>query len=310
MIEHVHRFFQQMKLDSRPLLLGLSGGPDSTALLEITLECIKLPIHVAHVDHGWRSESRDEAAAVEAACERRGIPCHLTHLDLDPAGSNLEERSREARLAFFKTIYEDIDGQALLLGHHADDQAETVLKRLLEGANMAALGGIRKDSQIHGMRLLRPLLGLHKAQVISWLDDRKISYFQDRSNRDTRYLRARMREEIIPTLEGSFGKKVSKNLCQIGERLEELSSYLDRRTESYIAAREGHSLNLEGATLDPIELEHLIRRFAKVCDMELSKAQVETMAQLVSDNKGERGVENGKMRMVYRQKRIEIGHKK
>src|SRR5579862_4351474 len=108
-----------------PLLLGYSGGPDSKALLYALLEAgCRSSLHLAHVDHGWRSESGEEAAELEKEARGLGLPFHMTRLNL---AANKEAASREARLKFFQALFAKIPFQALLLAHQAGDAAETAL---------------------------------------------------------------------------------------------------------------------------------------------------------------------------------------
>lgn len=130
----------------KPLLLGYSGGPDSKALLYALLECDARP-HLAHVDHGWREESRAEAEECRAEAIKLGLPFHTIRLDIPKK----EDAARIARFSFFQSLYRTGPFQALLLAHQADDLAETVLKRTLEGAHLAFLGGMEAASRQFGM---------------------------------------------------------------------------------------------------------------------------------------------------------------
>ena len=96
-----------------------------------------------------------------------------------------------------------------MLGHHADDWAEVVLKRLFEGASLPSLGGMTPHSSLKGMSLYRPLLPFPKKQILNWLSEQEISYFVDKSNESSEFLRGRIRLEMIPYLTQSFGKAIS-----------------------------------------------------------------------------------------------------
>ena len=123
------------------MLLAFSGGPDSTALFFLLLE-YGVKFSVAHVDHGWRDESAAEAEQIRQLCDQHGVRCYIRHLESCDAGSNLEERARDARYQFFRELCENHGYTALVLGHHKNDLAETVLKRTLEGASLARLDGM------------------------------------------------------------------------------------------------------------------------------------------------------------------------
>ncbi len=118
-------------LRSQSLLLALSGGVDSMVLFDL-LKKARIPFSVAHVDHGWRESSHLEAISLKKMCEREGIPFYLLQLK-EKWTFNLEEQARAARYAFFKSLCDEHLFSGVLVAHQADDRAETVLKRVLEG---------------------------------------------------------------------------------------------------------------------------------------------------------------------------------
>ena len=150
-----------------PLLLGYSGGPDSKVLLYALLELGVHSLHVAHIDHGWREESGGEVLLLQHEIEALRLPFHTTRL-VAPV-KNKEALAREERFSFFSTLFHKISAQALLLAHHRDDQVETVLKRILEGAHLPFLTGIESISQRKVMTIWRPLLSCKNRQIISFL---------------------------------------------------------------------------------------------------------------------------------------------
>lgn len=217
-------FLHFHNLEEVPLLLGLSGGPDSTALFHFLLE-LKHPFQVAHIDHGWGNpESGQEAVQLAQMCQKWEVSCHIRTLQLE--GSNIEDLSRKARHVFFQEICVSEGLKGVLLGHHADDQAETVLKRVFEGASLPKLKGLSAKAQIGELILYRPLLKVRKSILLEWLDERGITYFHDPPNQDTEFLRSRMRKVLLPTLSQQFGKQIASSLCRLGEAAEELSEFL------------------------------------------------------------------------------------
>src|SRR5262249_46973772 len=152
----------------------------------------------AHVDHGWREESGDEAAYLTQFCEKAGVKLHQKKLNPPQHNHNLEDEGRKARLAFFKDVIQKGNFKGIALAHHADDQAETVLKRVFEGANLPKLRGLTPSAHVNGILILRPLLHVSKKQIVEWLHSKQIPFFHDTSNQDPRFLRSRLREEIIP----------------------------------------------------------------------------------------------------------------
>jgi tRNA(Ile)-lysidine synthase len=229
LLKNVKDFLKIHYRPPAPLLLGFSGGPDSTALLHL-LRATSTPFHLAHVDHGWRESSAKEAQELQALASRLGIPFHLKVVDsMNPQSGDLENRARELRLNFFSTLVQEGGFQALLLAHQADDQAETVLKRVLEGSSLFALHGLQAVSMLRGMQVWRPLLGISKADLTLWLEKRGVIALEDPSNSDPRFLRSRMRQRILPQLEKEFGKQVRNNLLRLAEESSSIAAFIEKK---------------------------------------------------------------------------------
>lgn len=245
---------------SSPLLLGYSGGPDSKALLYALLEAGVATLHLAHVDHGWREESRDEAEALRKEAESFGCPFHSVRLE-KPKKGNWEDEARKGRLAFFLSLMKTAPFQALLLAHQKEDQAETVLKRVLEGSH--SLHGIEPAGRFEKMAVWRPLLAVRKRTIFSFLEERGLFAFTDRTNSDPAYLRARMRSGIIPFLSDSFGKDPVENLALLGERSLEWKRYLEKRISSAALHRGPWGVYVEMEGWERIEKRQIVLRLAK-----------------------------------------------
>jgi len=202
-------------------LVGVSGGPDSLALLDLlhlTAALHGRSLVVGHIDHGIAEGSARVADRVEALATERGIPIRRVRLEL--GGGASETRARGARRAALIEIARDVDARAILLAHHADDQAETVLLRLLRGSGPAGLAGMAARSGIW----VRPLLGITRAELAEHLASRGLEGWQDPANTDPRHLRSWLRGAILPRL---------------AERLPDLTSRLLRAARQAAAARQG-----------------------------------------------------------------------
>lgn len=255
----------------RPLLLGYSGGPDSKALLYSLLECGIKP-HIAHVDHGWREESRFEAQAI--AEESRRLDCPFLSVRLEEKEKS-EDAARKGRFTFFSKIFAPYG--ALLLAHHADDLAETILKRVLEGAHLAHLGGMREVSSQYGMKVWRPFLKVRRVEIIQFLEERSTQYFCDVSNSDPKYLRARMRTEIFPFLNEQFGKSTQGNLALLSERAFELKEYLDRQVEKVPIQKGSWGILVDLNGLQKIEQRHMLQKIASMELLTFSRDVLDTL---------------------------------
>lgn len=171
-----------------PWAIGVSGGADSVALLELLRGRSDLALHVVHLDHEARGkESAADAEFVRALAAQWNLRCTIARLrdvedDAIRGEANVAARFRAARLSLFQRVVKSHALQGVILAHHADDQAETVLQRLLRGSGPAGLGGMTCDTTIGPLRVLRPLLGLRKSELQSLLAGRKISWREDPGN--------------------------------------------------------------------------------------------------------------------------------
>jgi len=282
-LQGVKGFLSKYYLPGKPLLLGLSGGSDSLALYHLLLECQVEDLHAVHIDHGWRKESSEEGAWLQRQVKG---PFHLVRLE---GGCRGEETARQDRYAAFGKLYQQLGAQALLLGHQADDQSETVLKRVLEGAHLLALGGIHPVSQRWGMTIWRPLLMFPKHQIRLWLEKKGVTPLEDPSNADPQFLRARMRRDIFPDLAKQFGKEIGDNLCRLGASAQELKEYLDKKMEPYFqkVVRTDEGVTIDCNPFFPFERVEVKAFLKKLADQEkifLSHAALESLYSLLEKN--------------------------
>jgi tRNA(Ile)-lysidine synthase len=276
--------------DSSPVLIGLSGGVDSSALFSSLLECrsfFDLHFHVVHFDHGWREESSLEASQLQEFVEKFSLPFHTERANFDiEYRSNLEDVARKQRFAFFRKIYKKVGAQSLVLAHQREDLAETVLKRLLEGAGILSLGGMEERSFYEDMEIWRPLLGTSRKDLSRWNARNSWIPFQDKTNEDRRFLRPRMRQELFPYLEQSFGKNVCHSLTRISREAALLKSSLERRLLPYLADQNEGSLGSylpiwKIASLDLWEKQELVRLFLKKYKTGVSYSALKTVVTLL-----------------------------
>jgi tRNA(Ile)-lysidine synthase len=200
------------------LLIAVSGGPDSMALLHAVARLRpRLDVHLsAHgVDHGLRKEAKKELDKAEALAESLEVPFTRTRVRVAPGG-NLQARARAAR---YEALWSAAGSETFLAtAHHADDRAETVLIRLLRGAGPAELAVLPARSG----KLLRPLVRARRADIESHLTRYKIATSSDPSNDDRHFLRTRVRKDVLPLLSG-LDPQIVKHLCALADRLGAIS---------------------------------------------------------------------------------------
>jgi tRNA(Ile)-lysidine synthase len=192
------RHLASLALGRERAIVAVSGGPDSVALLDLLVEARSthaLELTVAHVDHGIHPESGEVARRVREAAAELGLPFVCRALGLGALAS--ETRARVARYAALEEMRAEADARWILTAHHADDQVETVLMRLLAGSGPAGLAGIA-PRQGH---LVRPLLPFRRSQLAQHVQQRNLRSWLDPANEDPRHLRSWLRTEILPALE-------------------------------------------------------------------------------------------------------------
>ncbi len=202
---------------------ALSGGPDSVALLDALLRAARKPgvrVVAAHLDHALRKDSRADAQFCEELCDR--LKVRLRTGRIRPAAKalregGLEEAARLTRYSFLRRVAREENASAIVLGHTLDDQAETVLMRLVRGSGALGLSAMKAwDGE-----LLRPLLDIRRSAVMAHLSAHRLPYRSDPTNDDPAFLRNRVRHELIPLLERKFNPNIAEALGRTARTLAE-----------------------------------------------------------------------------------------
>ena len=225
----------------QPLVLGVSGGADSMALLNVLLD-LGWKVHCAHFDHQLRPESGDDARFVRDYCATHAIPFHFGTSNVAAQAADerkgIEETARLARYQFLAEVCRSVKAQALLTAHNADDQAETILMHFLRGSGLQGLTGMRVLGSLpfdQDIPLLRPLLTTPRAEVLAFIEEYAIPFRQDQSNLENKYLRNRLRLELLPELE-SYNPGVRETLRRNALAMQADLDYLETETISAMKA--------------------------------------------------------------------------
>ncbi|MDO8434823.1 MAG: tRNA lysidine(34) synthetase TilS [Candidatus Binatus sp.] len=232
------------------IVIGVSGGADSTALLHAMIELrgqFGGQIAAAHLNHRLRgAESDRDENFVREMCAGIGVELIVERAaGLDAGSSNLEERAREARHNFLNRAADALGAEHIALAHHSGDQAETVLMRLIRGAGASGLGAM---SERGPGRLIRPMLALSRADIIGYLRELDLAYIEDATNSSPIFLRNRIRNELIPLLEGEYAIGVGKRLVELAAEMRSLDELV-----TAIASREIDSMR---AGRDALDIAH------------------------------------------------------
>ncbi len=222
------------------LLLALSGGGDSVALFR-AMHALKTSgpgrLVAGHVNHGLRGEeSQGDERFVRELCERFGVPCEVVRASIDPqmpeAADGLETAARTVRYEVLEKLAADCGARYVVTAHTADDQAETILHRVLRGTGIHGLAGIPRARPLgRGCTLIRPLLGLRRSELLNYLADLGQPYRSDSSNADPRFTRNRLRHQLLPLLAAQFNSGVVEALLRLGTLAGEAQEAIDRRVQ-------------------------------------------------------------------------------
>ena len=219
------------------IIVALSGGADSTALLDLLsrLPGLSPRLVAAHLNHCLRGpESDRDEEFVRSLAEQYRIPLECRRVDVKEHSRrerlNLEDAGRRARIGFLSELRDSWQATAVALAHHADDQAETVLMRLLRGAGPGGLAGMPYRN---GRKFIRPLLGVTRAELAAYLAERGLAWREDTSNQDTTFLRNRIRHDLIPLLE-QYNPAIRERLAATAAVLADEHHFLNQITKEAV----------------------------------------------------------------------------
>ena len=232
-VRQMHRFILRhvMIKNGETVLVAVSGGADSLALLyglhalHSQLNC---QLHVAHLNHCLRPDADADADFVQQHAAHLELPYTIQTTDVSRLVKqwrlSVEAAARKARYQFYEEVSTQIGATKVALGHHQDDTAETVLMRLIRGSGSAGLKGI---TPIRECKFIRPLMGFTRQQIETFLASNGLVPRHDSTNTDTRYLRNRIRHELIPRLESDYNPNIRAGLSRTADVLGAESEYLD-----------------------------------------------------------------------------------
>jgi tRNA(Ile)-lysidine synthase len=220
------------KKDSK-IILGISGGPDSMCLLDFFYRLSKkydLSLHVAHVNYGLRGkDSEKDEELVRKNASKLGVPITVLNAKKNKHAGNLEEELRNIRYAFFEKLRKQLKYELIAVAHNKDDQAETVLMRIIRGAGLSGLAAMRPKSGF----IIRPLLKTDRKEIISYLKEKKLRYRIDTTNSDQSFIRNRIRHGLLPYLEKNFNPAIKNTIFDLSLSVANDYSYMAGQAERF-----------------------------------------------------------------------------
>jgi tRNA(Ile)-lysidine synthase len=285
------------------VLVAVSGGPDSVCLLHVLLKlapALGVSISVAHLNHQLRAaESDEDERFVSELAARFGLPFFRTGADIAAAKDNLEQAGRLARRAFFAGLPAD----RIALGHTRDDQAETVLFRMLRGSGLRGLAGIYpvatgdngRSSYVRPL-YIRPLIDVTRADVVEFLRGRGIPWREDSSNLELRFARNRIRASLLPQLARDWNPRIGESLAQLASLAHDEErwwrSYIDDLSTGILVPRAG-GIELRASALAELPTavgRRLVRRAMAQVKGDLRRLEydhVERVLDLAAQSEGD-----------------------
>lgn len=230
-------FFDERHLDlsKKTVAVGVSTGVDSMVLLQALLGLrneFGLSVHVAHFNHQKREQSKEEEQYIREFCEKENIPCHVKRMR-ETEYDNFQAEARKQRYEFFSEVCAETHADYLALAHHAGDNIETMLMRIMRGSNLKGYAGMEPVSKFHDCLLVRPLLGVLKTEILDYAKAQKIRYYEDCTNDTPAYTRNRIRKEILPAL-FSEDEKVHRKFAEFSETLLSAWEVVEAQVRAFI----------------------------------------------------------------------------
>lgn len=250
---------------SARVIVGVSGGPDSVALIHILNNLKKvlgIELHIAHLDHALRANSQKDAIFVRKLAKSLSVPftCRRVEVKNIPGRLSIEEKARNARLDFFLGLASKLKADRIALAHNFDDQAETVLMRILRGTGLYGLSGMLPKRKMGDIFIIRPLLMVKRREIESFLNRKRIKFCVDETNLSRIYFRNKIRHSLIPYLEKGYNKNIKETLFNLGLSAGSDYEYLKNSASRFLAGNKTR-LNLKNLIrLHPSVLRFKLRQ--------------------------------------------------
>lgn len=226
LVAEIERACRRLNVSNCGVLVAVSGGADSVALLRGLLESkttLRLTISAGHLDHGLRDTAAQDADWVGRLCEAHGVAATIGRMNVPnharDGGLGIEEAARDARYAFLKAAAIEKGCAVVAAAHTSDDQAETILHHILRGTGLGGLRGMPDERPLaDSLRLVRPMLDVSRGDVLDYLGSLSQEFRIDESNFDEAYTRNRLRQSLLPQLERDYNPGLRAALCRLGRQ--------------------------------------------------------------------------------------------
>lgn len=305
--------------DGDSIVVGVSGGPDSIALLDILIKAqkqIKFTINVAHINHMIRSEAIDDQRYVENYCKNKNVTCFVKQVKVEEIAKQqkigTEEAGRNVRYAFFDEVLEKTKSNKIATAHTKNDNVETVLMNIIRGSGTAGLKGIEI---IRDNKYIRPLINCDRTQIEEYCKENNLQPRIDKTNMENIYTRNKVRNLLIPYIKKEFNPNIIETIDRLSQIAKEENEYFEEKTKkAYQEIKIEETKNqivldlkkfnaLEKVIKNRIVLYTINRLFGASCG--ISKINIQDIIKLCTNNIGNKYlIPNKKVKILLQDKKI------
>ncbi len=289
-MEKVKSYLENLITKQDTVVMSCSGGPDSMCLLVLLCELRKITnfnLICAHVNHNVRKKSKEEELYVRSFCEENNIEFKL--LSINEYKDNFHNDARVQRYNFVDKLMKEYKATYLLTAHHGDDLIETILMRITRGSNLKGYIGFKKENNIKGYKVIRPLIYTVKSDIIKYCKNNGIKYYVDKTNKSSLYTRNRYRKYILPLLKKEYNDIHLKYL-KFSEKLTEydefVKGYINNKKLINGSKIDLNSFNLENDFIKRRVIETLINSVQEDNEFYVTDNIINEILKLIGSKKG------------------------
>ncbi len=265
---------------NKRVLVAVSTGIDSMVLLHKLLK-INCEVFVVHINHQQREQSIEEEAYIREFCANKNINLTVKHFDYKKG--NFQDEARKFRYSCFQEVYEKYEINYLVTAHHKNDLVETLLIRLVRGANVLTASGFKECDEMMNMKIIRPLINTAKSEIINYAEKYGVEYFNDESNDNNKYLRNFIRNEFINKL----GIDNVNNLKKFVDEINDINIFLEKEAKKLITHYSDVFISCDADILIiKYAIKYVFKHYFKSDVKKINKDKIEMICDMLENDRG------------------------